>query len=71
MEGNSQVLRRKQDWIPSKVMNVKIQVEIRTKFQNREYVRNKLGEMMKKRGRTWQEIEHEVFGTPQIQRRGP
>jgi hypothetical protein len=34
-------------------MNVKIQVEIRTKFENREDVRNKLGEIVKKLGRAW------------------
>jgi hypothetical protein len=34
-------------------MNMKIQVEMRKTFENGEYFRNTLGEMMKKLGRTW------------------
>jgi len=48
MKGNSYVLRRKQDGIPRKVMNMKIQVEIIRRFENREDVRNKLEEIMSK-----------------------
>jgi hypothetical protein len=57
--------------IPRKVMNIKIKVETRRKFENRADDRNNLGKIMKKQILAWQEFEYEVFGKPQIERRDP
>jgi hypothetical protein len=62
-------LRRKEGGIPRKVMSIKIRVEIKMRFENRDDDGDKLREIVKKYGRAWEEAE--VFGKPQTERPGP